>query len=115
MNITANGRSLIEDAMNAGTKPFSIRYGLSCFVLSFVLAYSTSAQDSSKPSTPSAQQHTHSGAQSIEVEFPRFGRAQANAKDSLFTLDRALETARENNPTFRQAEAGVKAARARAL
>src|SRR5262249_21328951 len=34
--------------------------------------------------------------------------------ENLFTLDRALETARKDNPTLRQAEAGIRAARARA-
>jgi cobalt-zinc-cadmium efflux system outer membrane protein len=68
-----------------------------------------------RPDTANMPQHQHGepGAPN-DLEFPRFGRARANAKGSLLTLGQALETARENNPTLRQAEAGVRAARARA-
>jgi len=48
------------------------------------------------------------------LEFPRLGRAQTKSSTTeLFTLDHALEAARQNNPTLRQAEAGIRAARAR--
>lgn len=79
----------------------------------FLLGLSASAQDLPRPSTPAQHQHTHGAAESVQAEFPRFGRAQVNAKDSLFTLDAALQAARANNPTLRQAEAGAKAAHAR--
>jgi len=72
------------------------------------------AQDPSMPGIQMQHQHSHGASQSIEVEFPRLGRDQANAKDSLLSLESALQTARENNPTLRQAEAGVKAAQSRA-
>ena len=72
------------------------------------------AQDPSMPGMQMQHQHSHGASQSIEVEFPRLGRDQANAKDSLLSLESALQTARENNPTLRQAEAGVKAAQSRA-
>jgi cobalt-zinc-cadmium efflux system outer membrane protein len=58
-------------------------------------------------------EHQHLAAPS-EPEFPRLGRAQSGRSATLFTLERALETARQNNPTYRQAEAGIRAARARA-
>ena len=45
--------------------------------------------------------------------FPRFRQAQRDAHEKLFTLEEAQEIAREKNPTLRQAEAGIKAARAR--
>ena len=44
---------------------------------------------------------------------PRFGQAQRDAREKLFTLEEAQEIARAKNPTLRQAEAGIKAARAR--
>ncbi len=72
------------------------------------------AQDPSMPGMQMQHQHSHGASQSIEVDFPRLGRDQANAKDSLLSLESALQTARENNPTLRQAEAGVKAAQSRA-
>lgn len=66
-----------------------------------------------------AQQHQHEGQKSQasvarSLEFPRLGQAQTAAKEPLFTLDQALETARQHNPTLRQADSGMRAARARA-
>jgi cobalt-zinc-cadmium efflux system outer membrane protein len=67
-----------------------------------------------QPSMPGMQmQHKEEPVQPRAPEFPRLGRAQSSAKNALFTLDRALETARQSNPTLRQAEAGLRAARAR--
>ena len=87
----------------------SIRKALAFFLLSTALVRGASGQEA-----PAQHQHTHGAAESIQVEYPRLGRAQADAKNSLYTLDVALQAARQNNPTFRQAEAGVKAAHARA-
>jgi outer membrane protein, heavy metal efflux system len=112
MNITRNRGSRTGAAMLVDAQPL-LRGALLLMTLSFVLARCIYGQESPATNAPAPHQHTHSGAQSIEVEFPRFGRSQEKAKDSLFTLDGALEIARTNNPTFRQAEAGVKAAHAR--
>ena len=105
------GRSMIS-------RSFSFCAVLSLCAMSMLLSGSTAAQDPAMPGMPPGmqmpRQHTHAGSQKAEVEFPRLGRAQANVKDSLFTLDAALQAARESNPTLRQAEVGVKAARARA-
>lgn len=70
-----------------------------------------------QPEMPGMQsQHEHQETTEVRaIEFPRLGRAQTKAGTaSLFTLDRALETALQHNPTLRQADAGVRAARARA-
>jgi len=67
----------------------------------------------SMPGMPAQHQHAEASPP-LELELPRFGRSQS-ASAALFTLDRALETARQNNPTYRQAEAGIRAARAREL
>jgi len=57
--------------------------------------------------------HHHNAAQ---TEFlPRFGQAQKEARGKLFTLEEVQETARAKNPTLRQAEAGIRAAKARQL
>jgi cobalt-zinc-cadmium efflux system outer membrane protein len=69
-----------------------------------------------QPSMPGMQmQHEHREEKSA-LEFPRLGRAQTKSPGTaeLFTLERALDTARQSNPTLRQAEAGIRAARARA-
>jgi len=65
------------------------------------------------PGMPMQHPHGETTMQPPSPEFPRFGRSQAEAKDVLFTLDRALEIASQNNPTYRQAEAGIRAAHAR--
>lgn len=70
-------------------------------------------QVATMPSEQTQHQHHHEG-QAITVEFPRFGRDQMNNKEPLFSLERALQTAQANNPTYRQAEAGIRAARGRA-
>jgi outer membrane protein, heavy metal efflux system len=105
-------------AMKEISGPISSRAMVGLCAMYLLLSSSAAAQDPSMPGMPPGmqmpQQHTHAGAQKVEVEFPRLGRAQANARNGLFTLDAAMQSARENNPTLRQAEAGVKAARARA-
>ena len=68
-----------------------------------------------QPSMPGMQMQHGQREEKSALEFPRLGRAQTKSGTAeLFTLDRALETARQNNPTLRQAEAGILAARARA-
>jgi outer membrane protein, heavy metal efflux system len=49
----------------------------------------------------------------VKPEYPRMGRAQENAKGILFTLEQAQKTAAEANPTLRQAETEIRAAKAR--
>lgn len=72
-------------------------------------------QPPSMPGMPAQHEHTAENPQpSRSIEFPRLGRAQSNTDTSLFTLDHALETARQHNPTYRQADAGIRASRARA-
>src|SRR5215467_12084777 len=58
------------------------------------------------------QQHHHESA-AIAVEFPRLGRAQMSNR-ALFSLEQALHTAQENNPTYKQAEAAIRTAHGRA-
>ena len=87
------------------------------FVFLFAVLFFTvpaSAQQPSMPATDAQRQHSHAGSEASQVEFPKLGRAQQNANSSLFTLDSALQIARKDNPTFRQAEAGIKSAHARA-
>jgi cobalt-zinc-cadmium efflux system outer membrane protein len=62
---------------------------------------------------PAQQQQHEMPAGAVKAEFPRMGRAQENAKDALFTLEQAQKIAGESNPTLRQAEAEIRAAKAR--
>jgi outer membrane protein, heavy metal efflux system len=58
------------------------------------------------------EKHGEMGA--IKAEYPRMGRAQENAKGAMVTLEQVQEIASESNPTLRQAEAEIRAAKARA-
>jgi len=102
-------------ARTTARKPSLIFLFPTLFASWLSFANGTRAQDPSMPGMQMPHQHMHASAQSTQIEFPQLGRDQANAKTGLFTLENALQTAEENNPTFRQAETGVKAAHARAL
>jgi len=61
-------------------------------------------------------QHAHGGHGEmgvIKAEYPRMGRAQEKANTTLVTLDQVQKIASESNPTLRQAEAEIRAAKAR--
>src|SRR5437773_7298970 len=49
----------------------------------------------------------------VKPEYPRMGRAQENAKGALITLEQVLKIAGESNPTLQQAEAEIRASKAR--
>lgn len=98
--------------MNFIRERFSLALAAMRLLSTFLLmAEAVSAQ---RPEMP-AMQHEHQQATQVRaLEFPHLGRAQAAKAANLFALDRALETARQHNPTLRQAEAGIRAARGRA-
>ena len=58
--------------------------------------------------------HHNGDMQSLEPVFPRLGRAQEQSHEKLFTLDDAARLAASSNPTLRQAEAEIRAAKAHA-
>jgi outer membrane protein, heavy metal efflux system len=60
-------------------------------------------------------QHTHGDMQPAQAIYPRMGRAQESAKGALFTLEDAERLATESNPTLQQAEAEIRASKARQL
>jgi cobalt-zinc-cadmium efflux system outer membrane protein len=57
--------------------------------------------------------HSYMEMPVVKPEYPRMGRAQENAKDALVTLEKVQKIASEANPTLRQAEAEIRAAKAR--
>jgi cobalt-zinc-cadmium efflux system outer membrane protein len=59
------------------------------------------------------EQHQHMEMAAVKPEYPRMGRAQENAKGALLTLEQVQKIAGEANPTLRQAEAEIRAAKAR--
>lgn len=64
---------------------------------------------------PPDQMHHHMEIPTVQTFYPRLGRAQENSKAPLFTLDQAQQLAAESNPTLRQAQAEIRAAKARGL
>src|SRR5229473_3453883 len=62
---------------------------------------------------PQQEQHQHMEIPPVKPEYPRMGRAQEHAQGVLVTLEQAQKIANESNPTLRQAEAEIRAAKAR--
>jgi cobalt-zinc-cadmium efflux system outer membrane protein len=59
------------------------------------------------------QPEMRGGMGAIKPEYPRLGRAQERAQGELVTLVLAQKIAGDSNPTLRQAEAEIRAAKAR--
>jgi outer membrane protein, heavy metal efflux system len=58
-------------------------------------------------------EHQHEAMTAVKPEYPRLGRAQEHAQQMLVTLEQVQKIASTSNPTLRQAEAEIRAARAR--
>jgi outer membrane protein, heavy metal efflux system len=57
--------------------------------------------------------HSHMENAVVKPQYPRMGRAQESAKNALVTLEQVQKIADKSNPTLRQAEAEIRAAKAR--
>jgi cobalt-zinc-cadmium efflux system outer membrane protein len=97
-------------------KKFALRIVLGALAGAMTLANVVLAQEP-KPSpamTMQEQMHHHHGdVPLVKPEYPQMGRAQAGAGSQVVTLDQVEAMARETNPTLRQAEAEIRAAKAR--
>lgn len=62
---------------------------------------------------PKQEQHHQMQMAVVKPEYPRMGRSQEGAKGALVTLEQVEKIAGESNPTLRQAEAEIRAAKAR--
>jgi cobalt-zinc-cadmium efflux system outer membrane protein len=62
---------------------------------------------------PKQEQHHEMKMAVVKPEYPRMGRSQEGAKGTLITLEQVEKIAGESNPTLRQAEAEIRAAKAR--
>jgi cobalt-zinc-cadmium efflux system outer membrane protein len=67
------------------------------------------------PQIHDQSQHEHMQMSGVTATYPQMGRAQQNAQGKLFTLEDAQKLASESNPTLRQAESEIRAAKARQL
>ncbi|HET9995152.1 MAG TPA: TolC family protein [Candidatus Acidoferrum sp.] len=78
------------------------------------LACGAGAQEMQMPMPKQEQgEHQHSAMAVVKAEYPRLGRAQVRAHEPLVTLGEVEKIASESNPTLRQAEAEIRAAKAR--
>ncbi len=71
------------------------------------------AQSSAGTSMQEQMQHHHGDVPLVKPEFPEMGRAQRRAGAQAVTLEQAEKMASDTNPTLRQAEAQIRAAKAR--
>ena len=58
-------------------------------------------------------QHHHGDVPLVKPEYPQMGRAQERAGAQVVSLEQVEKMAQETNPTLRQAEAEIRAAKAR--
>src|SRR6267142_330393 len=81
------------------------------FILFTAAISSTAQQPMNMPQDQS--EHHHMNIPVVQPVYPHLGRAQENPKSPLFTLEEAQRLAAESNPTLRQAEAEIRASKAR--
>jgi outer membrane protein, heavy metal efflux system len=82
--------------------------------LATIGARAASAQDAPMPSHEQHEHH-HGEIQPVQPEYPRMGLPQEHAEGALLALEQFEKIARESNPTLREAEAEIRAAKARQL
>jgi outer membrane protein, heavy metal efflux system len=86
-------------------------------VMSSSAAASASAQLGTPPSEAKEQQehehHHHGNIPPVQAQYPQLGRSQQHARGELISLEQVQKIARERNPTLRQAEAEIRAAKGR--
>lgn len=72
-------------------------------------------QQDSMQDMPGMQEHTghQMNMEPVKPQFPRMGKAQENAQGPLLGLNAIEEMAKQSNPTLRQAEVEIRAAKAR--
>jgi cobalt-zinc-cadmium efflux system outer membrane protein len=80
------------------------------FIASAMAAGGAGAQEMQMPKQPQSQSMQ---MQPVKAAYPRMGRAQEQAREALVTLEQMEKIAGDSNPTLRQAEAEIRAAKAR--
>lgn len=62
---------------------------------------------------PKKDESHHMESAAVKAAYPRMGRAQERAQGALVTIEQVEKIAGDSNPTLRQAEAEIRAAKAR--
>jgi outer membrane protein, heavy metal efflux system len=87
---------------------------LSPLLLLSLFAPNLNAQEMPMPASQEhAEHHHHGDIKPVEAHYPQLGRAQSAAQGALVNLEQVENIARQSNPTLRQAEAEIRAAKAR--
>jgi len=89
------------------------KFAVTALATVHVFSVAAKAQEMPMPAQQDHARHHHGDIRPVEAQYPRMGRAQANAQGKLVTLEEAQKIARDMNPTMRQAEAEIRAAKAR--
>src|SRR6201987_4032501 len=93
-------------------RPRNMKFAILIF-FSFGSALTCLAQEKPMNMPQDQMQHQHMNIPTVQPVYPRLGRSQENRKSPLFTLEEAQRLAAESNPTLRQAEAEIRASKAR--
>jgi len=88
------------------------RFGKMIVASALLISNSAQAQES-QMQMKEQQEHQHAGAPLVKPEYPRLGRARERAQGTLVTLEQVQKIASDLNPTLRQAEDEIHAAKAR--
>jgi len=88
------------------------RFGAILFASALAMTGSARAQEMQMPKQEHGA-HRPGETAVAKPEYPRLGRAQERAQGQLVTLEQAQKIASESNPTLRQAEAEIRATKAR--
>ena len=91
----------------------TMRFVAVTFMGAFLLTGGLRAQQPAMPEMQQHEQHQHGDIPLVKPEYPRMGRAQEHAQGALVTLEQVQKMASETNPTLRQADAEIRAAKAR--
>jgi cobalt-zinc-cadmium efflux system outer membrane protein len=91
----------------------TMRFAVMTLTGTLALAGRSRAQQPTMPEMQEPAQHHHGDIPVVKPEYPRMGRAQEHAQGALITLEQAQKMASETNPTLRQADAEIRAAKAR--
>jgi cobalt-zinc-cadmium efflux system outer membrane protein len=86
------------------------RCGAIVFVIALGVADGLRGQEMKMPKQ---EQSHHMEMPAVTAEYPRMGRAQERAHGALVTLEQVQKIAADSNPTLRQAEAEIRATKAR--
>ena len=85
---------------------------ITILALAIICVSTVKAQDAPMPAHQEHEHH-HMDIQPVKPEYPRMGKAQEGAQGNLLSLEQFQKIARESNPTLREAEAEIRAAKSR--